>query len=155
MAQMKFEPESIAVLLSPRFGVSSITGEQDIAWLTDQLNKLMVLSSTSEPPAPSEPQASEQVTSVNSDIALAHSSFIKPQPESVSNEPMMTVAQRNYQAAYIAATMANQPESVSAQGNKQVFMCGCISYNTALVPRCPIHKQASEPRQCIWSDAND
>src|SRR5208337_2923932 len=40
--------------------------------------------------APSEPQASEQVTSVNSDIALAHSSFIKPQPESVSNEPMMT-----------------------------------------------------------------
>src|SRR5208283_3431968 len=118
MAQMKFEPESIAVLLSPRFGVSSITGEQDIAWLTDQLNKLMVLSSTSEPPAPSEPQASEQVTSVNSDIALAHSSFIKPQPESVSNEPMMTVAQRNYQAAYIAATMANQPESVSAQGNK-------------------------------------
>src|SRR5208283_6002834 len=45
-----------------------------------------------------------------------------PQPESVSNEPMMTVAQRNYQAAYIAATMANQPESVSAQGNKQVFM---------------------------------
>jgi len=30
---------------------------------------------------------------------------------------------------------------LSAQGNKQVFMCGCISYNTALVPRCPIHKQ--------------
>src|SRR5208283_131846 len=31
--------------------------EQDIVWLTDQLNKLMVLSSTSEPPAPLEPQA--------------------------------------------------------------------------------------------------
>ena len=49
--------------------------------------------------------------------------------------------------AYLLAVPSEpQPESVSAQGNKQVFMCGCISYNTALVPRCPIHKQASEPR---------
>jgi len=35
--------EHLEVLLSPRFGVSSTTGNEDLVWLADQLNKLLVL----------------------------------------------------------------------------------------------------------------
>src|SRR5208282_6824480 len=110
------------------------------------------LSSTSEPPthvtfdkpiigsdgmvqtgwqsaAPSEPQASEPPKPEYQDATI----YFDEVPEQGSNRAMIYIWPKP------------QPESVSAQGNKQVFMCGCISYNTALVPRCPIHKQASEP----------
>src|SRR5208282_263116 len=79
--------------------------------------------------APSEPQASEPPKPEYQDATI----YFDEVPEQGSNRAMIYIWPKP------------QPESVSAQGNKQVFMCGCISYNTALVPRCPIHKQASEP----------
>src|SRR5208282_620362 len=86
--------------------------------------------------APSEPQASEPPKPEYQDATI----YFDEVPEQGSNRAMIYIWPKP------------QPESVSAQGNKQVFMCGCISYNTALVPRCPIHKQASEPPELSDKD---